>query len=260
MRDLALFSMLILFVGLAQAEDRAIAGLFESAGVDGTLVIESVDSGTRIVHQDSRARQAFIAASTFKVFNTLIAVEEGAIASATDPLRWDGTQYELTDWNRDQTLESAFKVSCVWCYQELARRVGAEKYPAYLRLAGYGQLREPFDGSSFWLDGALTISAEQQVAFLKQVVERRLPLRASTYDTLETIMLADVGPNHRLYAKTGWSTRTTPGIGWYVGYVKGADDTWLFALNLDAQDADDLPLRRRITLDALAIKGILPED
>ncbi|KAA6181770.1 class D beta-lactamase [Thiohalocapsa marina] len=252
--------ILLCCAGLAQAEDAAIAQLFNSAGVDGTLVIESVSSGERAVHNDARAEQAFIAASTFKVFNTLIAVEEGAIASADDTLHWDGTEHAFPDWNRDQTLATAFKVSCVWCYQELARRVGAETYPAYLRLAGFGQLREPFDGSRFWMDGALTISAEQQVAFLKQVVQRRLPFRASTYETLATIMLADATPDHRLYAKTGWSTRSTPGIGWYVGYVERAEDTWVFALNLDVHDASDLPLRRQLTLDALRAKGILPAE
>ena len=242
----------------APAEDPALATLFAQAGVEGTLVIEAINSGTRYVHHDARARQAFIAASTFKVFNTLIAVEEGAIATADAPLRWDGTPYDFPDWNRDQTLATAFKVSCVWCYQALARRVGAAKYPAYLRLADYGQLREPFDVSTFWLDGTLTISAEQQVAFLRQVVERRLPFRPSTYETLAAIMHADAGPDYRLYAKTGWSTRTTPGIGWYIGYVERDDDTWLFALNLDTKSASDLPLRQQLTLDALRIKGILP--
>jgi beta-lactamase class D len=41
--------------------------------------------------------------------------------------------------------------------------------------------------------------------------------------------------------------------------MESAGDTWLFALNLDTRDADDLPLRRQITLNALRIKGILPE-
>jgi beta-lactamase class D len=46
---------------------------------------------------------------------------------------------------------------------------------------------------------------------------------------------------------------------WYVGYVETAGDTWLFALNLDTRNAGDLPLRRQIALDALRVKGILPE-
>jgi beta-lactamase class D len=254
-----IFAALLAAASVAQAEDTAIAQLFRETGVDGTLVMESVKAGQRFVHNDARSKHAFVAASTFKVFNTLIAVEEGAIGGADEPLRWDGTQYEIADWNRDQTLRTAFQVSCVWCYQALARQVGAETYAAYLRQAGYGQLREPFDVGSFWLDGALTISADQQVAFLKQVVERSLPFSANAYETLRSVMLTDVAPGYRLYAKTGWSTRGKSGLGWYVGYLMSAGDTWLFALNLDTRDAGDLPLRRQIALDALRIKGILPE-
>jgi beta-lactamase class D len=102
-------------------------------------------------------------------------------------------------------------------------------------------------------------SAEQHVTFLRQVVERGLPLSTHAYDTLRSVMLTDTAPGYRLYAKTGWSTRGTPGLGWYVGYVETADDTWVFALNLDTRSASDLPLRGQITLDALRIKGILPQ-
>ena len=257
MLNLLIFILSFSFSFVAHAEDASIAQLFSKAGINGTLLIESTKTGQRFVHNDARSKQAFTAASTFKILNTLIALEEGVIAGENSAIRWDGTQYEIADWNHDQTLESAFKVSCVWCYQELARRVGAEKYPAYLRQAQYGQLHEPFDGTQFWLDGSLTISAEQQVAFLKQVVNRRLPYRTSNYDTLKSIMLVEATPHYRLYAKTGWASRSTPGIGWYVGYVDVAEDTWLFALNLDTSSVVDLPLRKQITLDALRDKGIL---
>ena len=120
----------------AHAEDTAIAALFAKAGVAGTLVIESTADDRRFVHDDARAQKPFTPASTFKILNTLIAVEHGAItAEATIP--WDGVEREMADWNRDQTLASAFRVSCVWCYQWLARRVGADAYPARLREAGY---------------------------------------------------------------------------------------------------------------------------
>ncbi len=249
---------LLCFSLLAYAEDAPIAHLFNKAGINGTILIESIKTGQRYIYNDARSKQAFTVASTFKVLNTLIALEEGVIAGADSIIRWDGTRYEIPDWNHDQTLESAFKVSCVWCYQELARQVGEAKYPAYLRRAQYGRLHEPFDGTQFWLDGSLTISAEQQVLFLKQVVNRRLPYQASSYDTLKSVMLTENTPRYRLYAKTGWATRTIPGVGWYVGYVEVAEDTWLFALNLDTNSAADLPLRKQLTLDALRVKGILP--
>lgn len=242
------------------AEDAEIEQLFRSAGINGTIVIESVSTGKRFVHNDLRSKQAFAAGSTFKVLNTLIALEEGVISGADAIFQWDGTQYEIPEWNHDQTLASAFRVSCVWCYQQLARRVGSLKYPPYIQQSSYGQLRQPFDETEFWLNGSLTISAEQQVAFLRQIVERRLPFKASSYDTLKKIMLTDETERYRLYAKTGWATRPLPAVGWYVGYVEKPGEIWLFALNLATRDASDLPLRIQIAKDALKAKGLLPTN
>lgn len=245
-------------IALAYAEDAELARLFREAGISGTLLIESAGSHQRYVHNATRAAQPFTAASTFKVLNSLIGLQEGAVSGPEAVFHWDGTHYEMPDWNRDQTLASAFRLSCVWCYQQLARRVGAAVYPAYIRAAGFGQLREPFVVDQFWLDGSLTVSAQQQVAFLRQVALRELPYRAQSYAALESIMLAEQTPHYRLYAKTGWSARATPGTGWYVGYVKSERDTWLFALNIDTHSADDLPQRQTIVRAALTAKGILP--
>jgi beta-lactamase class D len=244
----------------ASAEDAVIEQLFRKAGIDGTIVIESVSKGQRFVHNDPRSKQAYAAASTFKIPNTLIALDEGAVSGADAVFHWDGTQYEIADWNRDQTLASAFKVSCVWCYQQLARRVGSQKYPLYIQQSNYGQLRQPFSETEFWLDGSLTISAAQQVEFLRQVIERKSPFKASSYDTLKKIMLVEETVQYRLYAKTGWATRIPPRIGWYVGYVETPDDIWLFALNMTTRDVNDLPLRVQIAKNALRLKGVLPPN
>lgn len=239
------------------AEDEAIARIFSERGVDGTMVLSSLRSSRTFVHNDFRAGRRFSVASTFKIFNTLIALEEHAIAGADEVLRWDGRRYDFPDWNRDQTLESAFRVSCVWCFQQLARRVGAQKYRQYVRQAVYGELREPFEETTFWLDGSLQISAVEQLEFLKKLYRRELPFSASSYDVLARVMEVDSGPHFAMRAKTGWATRMTPQIGWYVGYVETTEDVWFFAMNLDIRDERDLPLRQRLTGEALQAKGVL---
>ena len=248
---------IVLFSLQAGAEDREIAEISARQGLEGTMVVASLHDGRRVAHNDSRANRRLPAASTFKILNTLIALEEKAIAGKDDVLRWDGRTYALPAWNRDQTLESAFRVSCVWCYRELARRVGAEAYRRYLHRSAYGELSEPFDETAFWLDGSLRISAVEQVKFLEQVYRRTLPFSVSSYETLRQIMLVEQTPAFAIRAKTGWAASASPQIGWYVGYVETPDDVWFFAMNLDVRGEQDLAARQAVTREVLIAKGIV---
>lgn len=240
---------------LAQAEDAAIARIFRAQGVEGTMVLTALRGGQTFIHDDARAARRYPPASTFKILNTLIAAQEWVVADRDTPFKWDGRQREMPDWNRDQTLTSAFKVSCVWCYQDIARKVGADTYRRYLRQVGYGVLAEPFDLTTFWLTDQLQISAQEQVAFLNTVSQRQSPFGAHAYQVLQDVMLVERTPQYSLYAKTGWAARSQPQIGWYVGYVERRDETWLFATNIDLRADRDLPLRQAITRAALTEKG-----
>ncbi|NTV46885.1 MAG: class D beta-lactamase [Chlorobiales bacterium] len=257
MRTLLLILFFLLFSLQAFAQDQAIAKLFARRGTEGTIVLSSLRSGQTFVHNSDRAKQRFSPASSFKILNILIALEEKAIPEKDDTLKWDGKHYDLPDWNRDQTLESAFRVSCVWYFQELARHVGAEKYRNYLKRLGYGQLHEPFETTTFWLDGSLEISAIEQVDFLRKVYQRALPFGEPAYETLRKIMVVETSPAFTIRAKTGWAARTTPQIGWYVGYVETRNDVWFFALNMTIKNEADLPIRKDLTREILQEKGII---
>ncbi len=251
-------SLFAIFIpAFVSAEDLAISTLFAQKNVDGTVVISSTKSGQTFIHNNVRANRRFSPASTFKVMNTLIAVEEKAITGKDDLFKWNGNIYDLPDWNHDQTLASAFKFSCVWCYQELARRIGAEKYRAYLKQSGYGELQSHFETTLFWLNGSLQISALEQVTFLKKIVQHRLPFSKAAYETLQQIMLVEKTPAYSLWAKTGWATRTKPQVGWYIGYVETPKDIWFFALNMEIRNEKDLPLRQELVRAALQAKGII---
>ncbi|MEJ2406606.1 MAG: class D beta-lactamase [Candidatus Thiodiazotropha sp.] len=253
------FLISLVFLGSSSvvAEDQVLAKLFSKQGLEGTIVLSSLHNAQTFIHNNLRANQRFPAASTFKILNTLIALEETVVSGKDEVLKWDGHQYDFSDWNHDQTLESAFKVSCVWCFQKLARQIGAEKYRSYLHTSAYGELREPFDKTTFWLDGALQISALEQVEFLKNVYLRAHPFSASSFDTLRQIMLVETTPDYSLWAKTGWSARVDPQIGWYVGYVETPKDVWFFAMNIEIREKGDLPLRQKLTRDAFLAKGVI---
>lgn len=242
----------------AQAEDEQLTALFAEHGLTGTLLIQSLDGSQQFSHNDARAAEPLAIASTFKILNSLIALDAGVIEGADSRFRWDGTRHEIASWNGDQTLASAFAVSCVWCYQQLALKVGAERYRQQLKALGFGQLDEPLALTSFWLNGQLRISAQQQIAFLRRLVTGDLPFKSEHQATVRTIMVVERGDDYLLRAKTGWAVRVTPQVGWYVGYVERGGATWLFALNMTIRSPADLPLRQQLVMAGLRAKGILP--
>lgn len=251
----AVFTLVI--ANSTYAEDAQLAELFNRHDLNGTMVIASLDGNNTYVHNDKRATQRLSTASTFKIPNSLIALDENIVQNEHSVVSWDGTNYEYASWNKDQTLKSAYQVSCVWCYQEFAKQVGKDKYKTILSAINYGHINEQFNLTTFWLDNGVTISALEQIDFLKNLYHRSYPFKASSYDILSKIMLEESTETYHLRAKTGWAARVSPQVGWYVGYIETQDNVWFFATNIHIKDKKALPLRKQLTLEGLSLKGIL---
>ncbi|WP_368031132.1 class D beta-lactamase [Arcobacter sp. s6] len=238
------------------ASDIQIETIFKNKNIEGTLILESLNTKKTYIYNEKKAETLLSPASTFKIPHTLIALNEGVI-SADSIILWDKTDKGMTPWNKDQTLESAFKVSCVWCYKEFTSKIAASKYKEYLEKLNYGNKTIGIDVSDFWLDGSLKITALGQIDFLKKLYKNDLPFKMEYINTLKNIMIEEKNENYTLSAKSGWSTRFEFESGWYIGYIETKDDVWFFATNIVTHGQKDLPLRKGITLEALKIKGII---
>ena len=243
----------------ADSQSADVAAIFNAEGLSGTLVVASADGNIIHVHNPDRSVTQYSPASTFKIPNTLIALDTAVVASIESEFKWDGMEKGRTAWNRDQTLESAFKVSCVWCYQEIARSVGASHYTSELAAINYGNQEIGQYVDQFWLNGDLRISAVEQIDFLQRLYAYSLPYRREHIDIVKTVMLDEQAADYSLYSKSGW---TGPGlhVGWYVGFVEKGDEAWLFAMNFSMDNAEQAGLRKELTMRALRALGILPVD
>ena len=79
----------------------------------------------------------FLPASTFKVFNSLVALQTGAVADEHTIILWDSVE-RRPEWNVDMDMATAIERSCVPWYQEVARRAGAERMQHWLDTVHYG--------------------------------------------------------------------------------------------------------------------------
>ena len=222
--------------------DPRLASVFAEFNVQGTVVLMNVSTGQCVRFDPDRAAERFLPASTFKIFNTMVALDEGSIPDAETVLKWDGVDRGLPAWNRDQDMREAFRSSTVWFYQELARRTGEGKMRAWLQREQYGNTDVSGGIDRFWLTGGLGISADEQVAFLRKLYRRELTFTARAQQIAYDLMLLEQTPEHALRGKTGWTQVDGRQLGWFVGYVDKGNDVHIFALNFESADPD-FPMR-----------------
>jgi beta-lactamase class D len=201
--------------------------------------------------------------STFKVLNSLIALETGVASGADFSLSWDGKRHDIDSWNQDQTLRSAFSNSCVWYFQELARRIGMERYRQIIPEVGYGNNDLTGGVTQFWLQSSLAVSPDEQVDFLRRMYNHKLPFSARNVETVLDIMTLKRDGQTVFRGKTGSAfdaKKNVPTLGWFIGSVTASSGNYLFATRITGGESPSGISARRITESVLSDLGILSEN
>ena len=215
------------------------------SGVVGTFVLWEPDSGRLQASDTARANQGFLPASTFKLFNSLVALQEVAVPDENTVLPWDKVERYSPDWNQDLNMRQALPYSAAWFYQETARRVGVERMQHWLDTVPYGNATMGDSIDMFWLRGGLRITALQQIRFVEALHDEVLPFEVAHQRTVKRIMPGDSAATWHIQAKTGWAVLENEEYGWYVGWIERGGGTAYFAINLDIGSNEDA--RKRYT-------------
>ncbi len=224
---------------------------FDGADVTGGILIYDWRKNNYLVYDRERINRGFVPASTSKIIHSLIFLETGALRDENEILKWDGVRRQVTAWNQDHNLRSAFKASAVWFYVEASKRVGCEAIQNYYDLANYGNRNTNDFGRDYWNKGDLLVTQKEQIAFLVRLYENRLPFSARSIETVKDILISEKTDQYILRAKTGWSNAYTPQVGWLVGYVERGRDIYFFATEIDIKKDEDAAKRLEITKNVL---------
>ncbi len=246
-------SVALLATNSAPAEQVDLSRFFP--GAEGTFVLLDAQTGRSLRYNPERAQKRFTPASTFKIPNSLIALETG-VANGPDFLlayKSFGSapqQWWPKAWSQDQTLRTAIRDSVLWYYQELARRIGPERMRKYVQQFGYGNRDISGKIDRFWLNGGLEISPDEQVDFLRRFYFGKLGVSERSTKILKDILVLKETPEYRLSGKTGTAELTaTKELGWLVGYVERGDAVYFYALNMEGERVwEDWPPSKRLEL------------
>ncbi len=218
-----------------------------------------------VIINKSRANTPLSPFSTFKITNTIIALDTGIIKDAQHPLSYDQNKYPPQPWwppvwkMEQYNLASAFKFSMVAIFRQLATNIGEQEMQKYLHQFNYGNLDISSGLDDFWLNGSMKISAVEQVNFLQKLYHNEFSLQQNTLAKLKGVMLTSATNEYKLYAKTGAGKIDDKSmLGWYVGFVENATGVHYFAFNFTSESYAKMKASRvKVVMNHLRQAGII---
>jgi len=236
--------------------------IIDSANVTGSILIFDAQTDLYYSNYFDWCKKGQLPASTFKIPNSIIALETGVVQNENKLFKWNGEKRAFKIWEQDLSFRDAFHFSCIPCYQEIAREIGADRMKEYLKKLNFGSIKmDATTIDNFWLVGESEISPFQQIEFLKRFHQSELPIAERTEQIMKEMIVIEKNEDYKLSGKTGWSISNEDNNGWFVGYVESGNNVYYFATNIEPQEQLDIDLfpkiRKEITYKALRAMKIL---
>lgn len=240
-----------------KVKKKEFASILDSANVRGSILILDFYSSTFYSNDFKHCKKGYLPASTFKIANSIIALETGVVEDLNTMFYWDGEPRRLSVWEKDLNFHDAFHASCVLCFQEIARNIGAIRMNEYLTKFDYGNMIvDSTNIDKFWLEGESKITQFEQIDFLKRFYFDELQISKNTTNIMKDLMIIESDNFGVLSGKTGWAIREGNNTGWFVGYYIKTDGNIIFiATNIQPNEdfnMDIFPvIRKDISMKAI---------
>ncbi|RFM29869.1 penicillin-binding transpeptidase domain-containing protein [Deminuibacter soli] len=244
--------------------DDSLQQYFDEQHTTGSFGLLDNGQGHFTVYNLKRFKDSvFLPASTFKIVNSLIGLETGVISGDKMIIPWNGVHHfypngdSAKNWDKDLTMEEAFKASAIPYYQEVARRIGKDTMQHWLDTLGYGsrftKMKITTAIDTFWLDNSLKVTADEELGLVKKLYFDQLPFRKkSNQDIVKRLMLQESNANYSISYKTGWGfSENGHAQAWAVGWIEENRHPYFFSLNIEGAHDLDVPKARTAILNGI---------
>lgn len=209
-------------------------------------VIAEAESGVVLLEQGN-CRSRVTPASTFKIALSVMGFDSGFLSDASTPNLPFKAGY--VDWGGDNWKQATnptrwLKYSVVWFSRQITAALGVETLERYALALGYGNADFSGDAGKnnalerAWISSSLKIAPVEQVAFLRNLINRNLPVQSHAIDMTMAIMeSAPAGGGWDISGKTGTayprradrSFDRAKSWGWFAGWATKEGRTLVFA-------------------------------
>lgn len=224
---------------------------------DGSFVLYDLGNDAWSIHDIDHATRRVAPNSTYKIYAALFGLEDGVITPDNTFITWDGKNYPFDTWNTDQTLQSAMSNSVNWYFQSLNEQLGVPSVNKYVQQIKYGNENISGNFSSYWMESSLKISPIEQVELLTKLQNNSFSFAPENINAVKDSICISSSDAGSFYGKTGTGRVNGQDVnGWFIGYIETADNTYIFATNIGADNGATGGNATEITMSILSDMNI----
>lgn len=207
------------------------------------LAMADAATGKWLVHEGV-CGQRLPPMSTFKLPIALMGYDAGILRDEHTPVLpfKEGYADWRPSWRQSHDPASWMKESVVWYSQQITQRIGGKRFAGYVQRFGYGNVDVSGDKgkhnglTASWLNSSLRVSPDEQIGFLRRVLNRELDVKPQAYD-MSAALLRRPEPvgGWQVFGKTGSGNN----VGWYVGWIERDGKRIVFAQAGSASGMDE---------------------
>jgi beta-lactamase class D len=217
-------------------------------GVGTCVIIADTASGHELYRYNAPAcRVPLPPCLTFAIPEALAGLDLGVITPQTE-LKWDGARQPTHEWEADADIAKAWRQQTLWWWQNLSGQIGHDRMEQALTRYGYGNRNVDGAPTTFWMGpqsgGALTLTTEDQLAFVRRFYTGALPVKPDTATFVQGLTVDETrtdaaGPSvvSGQAASCASVADGSRGVAWWVGRLKTPTRDVVFAASLESANA-----------------------
>lgn len=204
------------------------------------------------IYNKQKSYSLMIPASTFKTYNSLIALENKVIKDEYEIFfKYNNEKVFLENWKEDTNLINGMKNSNLTAYQTLAQKIGIENMQHALNKLDFGNKTINGRLTTFWIDGSLKISAYDEAVLAYKLARKQLSFSKENQKIVKNIMIKNKYEKCEIYSKTGYAVDEVVPTGIINGFIKNGNTIYGFTLNTYMADITESQKRLDYLLKAL---------
>ncbi|MCO6498138.1 MAG: hypothetical protein J5I50_10795 [Chitinophagaceae bacterium] len=211
--------------------DNSLEKYFEEEGVTGTFALLNNQMGDISVYNIEMDTMRLSPGNSIKIIASLVGIESATLTDSKSVLSTgsDSAQSEIS-------LKDAFHDDNMGYFKTLMNEIGKDTMTLWIDSLKYGNMNsERFE--SFWSDGSLKISPDEQMGLISKIYFDKLPFKKYSQAIARELMLQEDNTLYR-YSYTTSSAQTSDGnpMAWVLGWIEENKHVYFFTCVATSSD------------------------